>query len=329
LKADTGKLVYRFRPVLWERLVGAYGQLESAWPLHGSVLVKDNLAYLVAGRSSFVDGGIRVSAVDVATGQERFRTVLSGPDVSDASIEKSASRMPGAVPDILVDGGESVFMRHVKLSADLAGPITPATLSWNLNTQNQILAGSGFLDDSLFNRTTWRYGIRIDRGQMLAVDGADVYGLRVYSGISWNCSLSHIGEGHLLFRQDVSKPVPKPPQEERKTLNRIPYERYHWHMRVPARISAMVLAGVRRADAAEKCLFAAGHPDEIVPDDPLAAFEGRKGASLFALAGDTGEVLAKQPLTAPPVWDGMIACRRRLYMSLQDGTLLCLGKERQ
>jgi len=328
LEANTGQLVYRFCPVPQERLIGAFGQLESAWPLHGSVLVKGGLAYIVAGRSSFVDGGIHVCAVDAATGKERFRTVLSGPDVNDASIEKSASRMPGAVPDILVSGGESVFMRHVQLTSDLAGPITPASLSWGLKSQNQIMTSSGFLDDSLFNRTTWRYGIRIDRSQMLAVDRADVYGLRVYSGISWNCSVSHVGEGHLLFRQDVSKPVPKPPQGKAKMPNRIPYERYAWHTRVPARISAMVLAGVRRADAAEKCLFVAGHPDEIDPDDPLAAFEGRKGAWLFALAGETGEVLAKQPLAAPPVWDGMIACRRRLYVSLQNGTLLCLGKDR-
>jgi len=329
LEAKTGRLVYRFRPGPQERLIGAFGQLESAWPLHGSVLVKGGLAYLVAGRSSFVDGGIHVCAVDVASGKERFRTMIHGPDVNDVSIEKSASRMPGAVPDILVAGGESIFMRHVQLPSDLAGPITPASLSWGLKSQNQIMASSGFLDDSLFNRTTWRYGIRIDRSQMLAVDGADVYGLRVYSGISWNCSVSHVGEGHLLFRQNVSKPVPKPPQAKNRMLNRIPYERYAWHTRVPARISAMVLAGVRRAAATEKCLFVAGHPDEIDPDDPLAAFEGRKGATLFALSGDTGEILAKQPLAAPPVWDGMIACRRRLYVSLQNGTLLCIGKDRR
>ena len=327
LNANSGQLVYRFRPAPQERLIGAFGQLESAWPLHGSVLVKGDLAYFVAGRSSFVDGGIHVCAVDASTGKERFRTVVCGPDVNDASIEKSAGRMPGAVPDILTSGGDSVFLRHVQFTSDLAGPITPASLSWGLKSQNQIMASSGFLDGSLFNRTTWRYGIRIDRSQMLVVDRADVYGLRVYSGISWNCSVSHAGEGHLLFRQDVSKPVPKPPQEKAKMLNRIPYERYAWHTRVPARVSAMVLAGVRRADAAEKYLFAAGHPDEIDPDDPMAAFKGRKGAWLFALAGETGEVVAKQPLAAPPVWDGMIACRRRLYVSLQNGTLLCLGKD--
>jgi hypothetical protein len=282
----------------------------------------------VAGRSSFVDGGIHVCAVEAASGKERFRTMLSVPEVNDASIEKSAGRMPGALPDILVSGGDSIFIRHVQLTSDLVGPITPASLSWGLKSQNQIMASSGFLDDSLFNRTTWRYGIQIDRSQMLVVDRNDVYGLRVYSGISWNCPVSHVGEGHLLFRQDVGRPVPKPPKEEKGMLNRIPYERYTWHARVPARISGMVLAGVRRADAAEKCLFVAGYPDEIDPDDPLAAFEGRKGAWLFALSGDTGTVLARQSLAAPPVWDGMIACRRRLYVSLQNGTLLCLGKDR-
>ena len=97
-------------------------------------------------------------------------------------------------------------------------------------------------------------------------------------------------------------------------------------MGVLARNSAMVLAGARRADVEEKCLFVAGHPDEIDPDDPLAAIEGRKGARLFALSGETGKILAERPLEAPPVWDGMIACRRRLYLGLQNGVLLCLGQ---
>jgi outer membrane protein assembly factor BamB len=329
LTAETGQLVWRFCPAPRERLIGAFGQLESVWPLHGSVLAKSSTVYLAAGRSSFLDGGIHLCAVDAASGKERYRTVLFGPDVHDASISKSARHMPGALPDVMTGDGGSVFMRHVRLPADLAGQLTPASFAWGPKAQNQIMTGSGFLDDALFNRTVWQYGNRIDRSQMLVVDGTEVYGLRVYSGISWNCPVYHVGEGHLLFRQNVSKPAPKAPPAPSPLLNRIPYERYRWHTRVPALISAMVLAGARRADAAEKCLFVAGQPDDIDPEDPLAAFEGRKGGWLFALSGETGEVLNKRPLPSPPVWDGMIACRRRLYVSLKNGTLLCLGAPRK
>ena len=56
---------------LEERIV-AYGQLESPWPVPGSVLVIDDTAYLAAGRQSFADGGILFMAFDPATGSRRW-----------------------------------------------------------------------------------------------------------------------------------------------------------------------------------------------------------------------------------------------------------------
>ena len=58
LRAEDGALVWRFRAAPEERLVVARGQLESAWPLHGSVLVNDGTLIVAAGRSSYLDGGI-------------------------------------------------------------------------------------------------------------------------------------------------------------------------------------------------------------------------------------------------------------------------------
>ena len=37
----------------------SYEQLESVWPVSGSVLIKDGVIFLVAGRSMFLDGGRR------------------------------------------------------------------------------------------------------------------------------------------------------------------------------------------------------------------------------------------------------------------------------
>ncbi|MHB8901035.1 MAG: outer membrane protein assembly factor BamB family protein, partial [Thermoguttaceae bacterium] len=51
LRADDGQLAWRFRAAPETRLIGAFGQLESAWPVHGSVLVENGTAYLAAGRS--------------------------------------------------------------------------------------------------------------------------------------------------------------------------------------------------------------------------------------------------------------------------------------
>ncbi|MCP4455880.1 MAG: PQQ-binding-like beta-propeller repeat protein, partial [Planctomycetes bacterium] len=51
VRASDGALSWRFRD-LPDKLICVYDQLESAWPVHGSVLVKNGTAYFCAGRSS-------------------------------------------------------------------------------------------------------------------------------------------------------------------------------------------------------------------------------------------------------------------------------------
>jgi hypothetical protein len=77
----------------------------------------------------------------------------------------------------------------------------------------------------------------------------------------------------------------------------------------------MVLAG--------KTLFICGEPDVLDPRDPLAAFEGRKGAMLLAISAEDGERLAEYALDSPPVFDSLIAANGTLYFSTQDGALSC------
>ncbi len=62
LRASDGALAWRFRAAPEERRVVAFGQVESAWPVHGSVLVMGDMAYFAAGRSSFLDGGSTCTA---------------------------------------------------------------------------------------------------------------------------------------------------------------------------------------------------------------------------------------------------------------------------
>jgi outer membrane protein assembly factor BamB len=327
LNAENGQLVWRFRGKAEERWVGSHGQVESAWPIHGSVLVQNQIAYFAAGRSSFLDGGITVYGLDIGSGMVRYRTEIVGPDPNSPAVVATSGRIPGALSDVLVGDADALYLRHVRLSYDLADEITPMLLSWGMKGEHHLMAGSGLLDDTLFNRTRWRYGNRIDRTQMLVADGDDVFGLRIYSGISWNCALHNQGDGYLIFRQNVGKAVPPVPRAERtkRVLNRIPYERYDWHTNIPIRVNAMVLTG---AGGGDRRLFVAGLPDVVDPKDPLAAYEGRKGAEFLALSGETGEKLSQLHLPAIPVWDSLIASQGRLYIALQDGSLLCLaGKQ--
>ena len=64
VSADDGTLVWRYRAAPENQRMMAFGQLESVWPVHGSVLVQDDIVYCVAGRSMFVDGGLRMLRLD-------------------------------------------------------------------------------------------------------------------------------------------------------------------------------------------------------------------------------------------------------------------------
>ncbi|MBL7224038.1 MAG: PQQ-binding-like beta-propeller repeat protein, partial [Candidatus Brocadiae bacterium] len=77
LRASDGALAWRFLAAPERMSAVAYEQIESLWPLHGSVLVCDGIAYVAAGRSSYVDGGIVLYGLDPATGKVRCTTRLA------------------------------------------------------------------------------------------------------------------------------------------------------------------------------------------------------------------------------------------------------------
>ena len=76
LRASDGALAWRFRAAPNERQIMARSQVESAWPVHGSVLAANGVVYCTAGRSSFVDGGIYLYALDAATGEVLDKKVI-------------------------------------------------------------------------------------------------------------------------------------------------------------------------------------------------------------------------------------------------------------
>ena len=52
LDASNGDLIWRFTAAPNSRRITAFGQVESPWPVHGTVLVMNGLAYVAAGRST-------------------------------------------------------------------------------------------------------------------------------------------------------------------------------------------------------------------------------------------------------------------------------------
>ncbi|NQT53032.1 LamG domain-containing protein, partial [bacterium] len=74
---------------------------------------------------------------------------------------------------------------------------------------------------------------------------------------------------------------------------------------------------------AKDTLFVAGPPSRATAS--FLAHEGKKGVALIAVAAADGATLGEYSLGALPVHDGMAVAQGRLFVSLENGVLLCLG----
>jgi outer membrane protein assembly factor BamB len=168
LTADKGELVWRYRAAPLDRRTMAYEQLESLWPVHGSVLVHNDMLYAVAGRSIFLDGGLRLVRLDVESGEKLSETIMddTNPETGNNMQEKvQILQMPVGLPDILSCDGRHIFMKSQKF--DLEGnrlEIGPNSGEFVKQVEKQrgedahIFAPMGFLDDSWFHRSYWVLG---------------------------------------------------------------------------------------------------------------------------------------------------------------------------
>ena len=329
LRAADGALAWRFRAAPEERRIVAFGEPASPWPVHGSVLVQNGAAYVAAGRSTFLDGGIFLYALDPATGKPLHEARLEGPYPDITSDPGGAGYMDGATTDVLVGDGTSVYLRQVRFDKDLRRTDAPAKPGEKREVGLHLMASSDLLDDSGFNRIGWTYGRTWPippngQGQLLVFDAAATYGVQYFT--------QHEGQSNVYFpakdciRLSAAAPgtedaAPSPaPAPKAKKRAAAAARASKWSVAVPVQVRAMVLAG--------QTLFIAGPPDALDPKDPLAAFEGRAGGELWAVSATDGNTLARWKLISPPVFDGMAAANGCLYMTTVDGKVLCLGKSK-
>jgi len=325
LRLDDGREGWRFLAAPHDRRVGAFGQVESAWPVHGSVLVQRGVVYVTAGRSSYLDGGIRLYGLDPRTGKVLHTNRLDGPRPNPFLDKGTAGYMDGAKSDLLVSDGADLYLFQERFGSDLKRHPSPMQ---NLGKESggfrvyppspqrgssgrRLMTTHGFLADVDNEGKYWTYGGRWpgwDRhmrkagpyGQLLVFDKASLYGVHVFTDrIRVRRGRTLGGKGQRLFARDHEA------------------DKDRWSVFVPLRVRAMVLAGRK--------LFIAGPPDIVPAADPLAAIEGRRGAALWTVSAVTGKKLREHKLAAPPVFDGLAAAGGRLYVSLEDGTVLCLS----
>jgi outer membrane protein assembly factor BamB len=186
LRLSDGELVWRFLAAPADRRTVVWGRIESVWPVHGSVLVLDGVAYLSAGRSTLFDQGIELYGLNPETGQVVYQTHYETPppEFDKGKDEPGAKALEtqhgrhdwidyktvfqsdrsrtffmgaGTTSDVLVSDGTDVFLHHKRFNTQLEKQDTPA---------RHLYAVHGLLNDTAGEvRTGWTVGTGDVRGK--------------------------------------------------------------------------------------------------------------------------------------------------------------------
>ena len=353
LRLRDGKLIWRFLAAPSDLRTVAEGRIESLWPVHGSVLLLDGIVYCSAGRSTWLDGGIDLYGLDPATGKvlcrrhfesrhpkhnegrdrakpqhvaridqnkTDYKTFLAA-DRSDAF-----SMAAGSISDVLVSNGRDVFLHQAGFDAELEPLERMAT---------HLFSTSSLLDDAENHRSHWVLGtgdfsrvpvayswivnrpgsrsptIAVPTGVMMVYDDESVWSVRRKGDSNGRYELFQREHAPLLEEGAESAAggpdFRKISAEEAKACV--------WRTDLPVRTQGMLKSGDH--------LFLGVVPVEIPPDEPQAAYEGRRGGKIWVAGAKDGSQVAEYDLTSPVVWDGMAAAHGRLYFSASDGCVSC------
>ncbi len=351
LGLSDGKLLWCFLAAPADIRAVAYDQVESLWPVHGSVLIFNGVLYCSAGRSSWLDDGIYLYALDPATGEVLARShcrsghpVLGeGKEHAEGAKRKriaqnvvdyktshesdrsdSFSMAGGVVSDVLVSDGYGVFLHHAAFTTGLKP---------QQKFSRHLFSTSSLLDDAENHRSHWVLGT----GDFSEVPVA--YSWVVNNPRRWTPTIAVPTGVHMLFNDEAvwgvrrkgdangryylfkrantpfSENGPGLPDFRRLPKNRI--ESYLWSRDLAVRPHAMVKAGAY--------LFLGVMPVSIPEDDPYAAYAGEKGGGVWVVSASDGTTVAEYSLPSPVIWDGLAAADERLYGTTYAGEVFCLS----
>ncbi len=316
LRADSGAVAWRFRAAPNEEQIVAYGQVESPWPVAGTVLVIDDVAYFAAGRQPFADGGIFLFAIDPLTGRRRWVHRLDTIP-QKGFYENSALEFDPI--DILHQEGDGIAMSRWILSRD--GKKVSVD-KWNAFARLDTGGGAVWVP-----RGCWTYGPRHQarfRGEAAR---------RPLCAFRDRVVLSSFNASTGLFRRDFdiehgekfnSKWMTGWEAGKIASKGGNPYRTY----RLAEKAAWKVDPFASKAAAGKAPLSPARGQNEVY--GMAMAGDGRlfvvhKDGRLKVIAVADGAVLSECQVP-PPLWDGLAIANRRLYLSTQAGELVCIGK---
>lgn len=341
LNIKDGALAWKFRGAPIDQRTISDDQIESVWPVHGSVMVENGKAYFAAGRSSYIDGGIRVFALDVKTGAVKAQSLVkneqAGPGKAgnlqkfeqnatddktfNAPDKSDAFSMDGAKTDIFVSNGSHVFLRNVMFDQNL---------NRTRKATRHIYSTSSLLDDAENHRSHWLFGsadfsrlgvayswtlygrkgirkLMVPRGVMLAYDTDNVWTVQRPKG---NGSYTLVDyENHPFGPEEPSKPDfsdTKNPDLVKKK----------WTSATTERPRAMVIT--------ENAMVIGGIPDFKSTLDSLPKSEGFESGVITLHSKADGSIISEIKLACAPTWNGIAVTDNGMFVTTVNGDVICL-----
>jgi len=342
LRAADGALAWRRLLAPADKRLVARGRLASVWPIHGSVLHHADRIYTIAGRSKFVDGGLRMFGLDPVTGDVEVEQLHSrmGENVGGMGTTPS-------LPDVLAASGESIYMRSLSFTFDGKEKGEP---------ERHLFASNGFLNGSWFHRAFWVYGTGFAggpvgfagtgrgnyAGRIMTVDGETLYGFgrtRYGWGSAFEYKLYAAAAGPVSWRE-ISPPDAEPavgkenrPRKRKKRRKRKKAKDYIWSVDCPLLVRCMAKAGDQLVIAGPRKLYEEKdvvQRIETAEAQKLVAAQAQaweRDAELLVVAAADGSTRQRVALDAVPVWNGLAVADGSLFLSGTDGAVYRIGTD--
>jgi len=247
--------------------------------------------------------------------------------------------MPGGLPDILSCSGGAIYLRELAFDRKTLAPREAG--------DRHLFSSDGFLSGAWWHRTYWIYGTefrsgapgwflsgrKFPAGKLLAMNDTTVFGYGMKpDNYRWSTPLGY----HLFAAEKDAGPVPIAGRKRVSRPGAVPGAKFAriWAQDIPIHGRAMAVT--------DNALFVAG-PSAVMDEgkmyaqlsptgpppaqllDAEAAFKGERGGKLLVVKLGDGTTTAEYSLTSPPVFDGLIAAKGRLFMAAMDGAVLCFG----
>lgn len=284
LRQADGQLVWRMRAAAADRLIPVREQMESIWPVAGSVLVKDGVAYFAAGRHSETDGGIEIFAVKTETAQPAWQQLVRREKMlQQQPVEDVKNTMAG----ILSTDSKSLYMDRCILNLVDGKPQEKAT--------GMFLYGGtcGFTEDIGRPPYGFKHPWRLWSLEKAPVAGKKLPKTAAGSGICFrgNMVARLNSEQNDVMAFDIADPSKKA-----------------WTTKLPekCRGKAVLMA----------------HDSVAVAVAKESESDGKGMILIFSLAD--GSEKGRLELDAAPAFDGLSAGNGRLFVATRDGSIICL-----